>query len=122
MFFIITGKGHITKSPLELKELDVPDSFCIIVVPCTLASKKKHNLTHFCSVLQNSKLSQWWPPNQGEHLDRLIYEIQCMDDKMSFDAFLPIKNHALRGGSLKYQDVTPSLNVRSLWHLLTKSV
>ena len=46
------------------------------MVPCTLASKKKHNLSHFCSVLQNSKLSPWWPPNQGEHLTRLI-EKKC---------------------------------------------
>ena len=26
----------------------------------------------FWHVLQNFKISPWWPPNQGEHLDRLL--------------------------------------------------
>ena len=30
---------------------------------------------HFSSVFQTFKLSPWWPPNQDEHLDRLIFSL-----------------------------------------------
>ena len=64
-------EGSHQKNPQESK-MSRNLFFCIILVPCACARKKKHNWAHFCSVFQNSKISPWWPPNQGEHLDRFI--------------------------------------------------
>ena len=33
---------------------------------------KIHSFAHFQTVLQNPKMKSCWPPNQGEHSDRLI--------------------------------------------------
>ena len=49
--------------------------FCIILIPCTLASKKKPNFAHIERGFKNFKLSPWWPPKQVEHLNRLLWEI-----------------------------------------------
>ena len=58
------GKDHI-----KVKRAWWTWFVCSVLLPCTLASKtKKHSLAQSCSVLQNFKLSPWWPPNQGEHL------------------------------------------------------
>ena len=48
---------------LKSKDLDAPDLFCIILVPCTLVSMEIHNIADFGTLFQNSKMIQWWPPN-----------------------------------------------------------
>ena len=58
--------------------------FFIILVPFTLASIKMHNFARSCSVLQNSKMTPWWQPNQGERLDRLIYQTLSIQLGMQF--------------------------------------
>ena len=51
--------SHYKKSPRVKKKAWCTWFVCIIIVPCTLANKKKHNLGHFCSVLQNSRVNTW---------------------------------------------------------------
>ena len=46
--------------------------FCHYPSPMHLRSMELDNFAIFCTLLQNSKMSPWWPPNQGECLDRLI--------------------------------------------------
>ena len=44
---------------------------CIIVDPCTQACMQIQSFGHFWTVLQNPKMRQCWPANQGERSDRL---------------------------------------------------
>jgi hypothetical protein len=66
-------QGSHQESPLKSKDLDEPEMFCMILVPCAMAIVEIHQFAHFCIVLQHSKMSPRWPPNQGERLDRLLY-------------------------------------------------
>ena len=52
--------------------------FFIILISCTLASKKYTILPFFAVFGKTLKMTPWWQLNQGEHLDRLI----CIDLKL----------------------------------------